>query len=82
MTLSQLLPQAKFVIVTTPQPTAQKVARRAAEMADKVKLEIAGVIENMSGFTTPCGERFRCSARAAARRWPTRSTCRCSARCR
>ena len=27
-------------------------------MADKVKLEIAGVIENMSGFTTPSGERF------------------------
>ena len=46
------------MIVTTPQPTAQKVARRSAEMADKVKLEIAGVIENMSGFTTPSGERF------------------------
>jgi ATP-binding protein involved in chromosome partitioning len=58
MTLAQLLPQAKFVIVTTPQAAAQKVARRSAEMADKVKLEIAGVIENMSGFTTPSGERF------------------------
>ena len=58
MTLAQLLPQAKFVIVTTPQPVAQKVARRSAEMADKVKLEIGGVIENMSGFTTPGGERF------------------------
>jgi ATP-binding protein involved in chromosome partitioning len=58
MTLSQLLPQAKFVIVTTPQATAQKVARRSAEMAHKVRLEIAGVIENMSGFTTPSGERF------------------------
>ena len=58
MTLAQLLPQAKFLIVTTPQPAAQKVARRSAEMADKVKLEIAGVIENMSGFTTPAGERF------------------------
>jgi len=58
MTLAQLLPQAKFVIVTTPQPAAQKVARRAAQMADKVSLEIAGVLENMSGFTTPGGERF------------------------
>jgi ATP-binding protein involved in chromosome partitioning len=58
MTLSQLLPQARFVIVTTPQPAAQKVARRAAEMAGKFKLEIAGVIENMAGFTTPAGERF------------------------
>jgi ATP-binding protein involved in chromosome partitioning len=46
------------MIVTTPQATAQKVARRSAEMADKVKLEIGGVIENMSGFTTPGGERF------------------------
>jgi len=58
MTLSQLLPAAQFLIVTTPQPTAQKVARRAAEMASKVDLEIAGVVENMSGFTTPGGERF------------------------
>src|SRR5205085_815533 len=58
MTLAQLLPQARFLIVTTPQQTAQKVARRAAQMADKVSLEIAGVIENMSGFMTPSGERF------------------------
>ncbi|MHB8532675.1 MAG: Mrp/NBP35 family ATP-binding protein [Solirubrobacteraceae bacterium] len=58
MTLAQLLPQARFLIVTTPQQTAQKVARRAAQMADKVALEIAGVVENMSGFTTPSGERF------------------------
>jgi ATP-binding protein involved in chromosome partitioning len=58
MTLAQLLPQAKFLIVTTPQPVAQKVARRAAEMAHKVDLEIGGVIENMAGFMTPSGERF------------------------
>jgi ATP-binding protein involved in chromosome partitioning len=59
MTLAQLLPQAKFLIVTTPQPVAQKVAARSAEMATKLKLEIAGVIENMSGFVTPGGERFQ-----------------------
>ena len=58
MTLAQLLPQARFLIVTTPQPTAQRVARRAAQMAHKVDLEIGGVIENMSSFTTPAGERF------------------------
>jgi ATP-binding protein involved in chromosome partitioning len=58
MTLAQLLPQAKFLIVTTPQPVAQKVARRSAEMASKLKLEIAGVVENMSGFVTPSGERY------------------------
>ena len=58
MTLAQLLPQAQFLIVTTPQATAQKVARRAAQMADKVNLEIGGIVENMSSFTTPSGERF------------------------
>ena len=58
MTLAQLLPQAQFVIVTTPQPTAQKVARRSAEMAGKVGLEVGGVIENMAGFVTPDGERY------------------------
>jgi ATP-binding protein involved in chromosome partitioning len=59
MTLAQLLPEAKFLIVTTPQPVAQKVARRSAEMATKLKLEIAGVIENMSGFVAPTGERYQ-----------------------
>jgi ATP-binding protein involved in chromosome partitioning len=59
MTLAQLLPQAKFLIVTTPQPVAQKVAARSAEMAAKLKLEICGVIENMSGFVTPDGERYQ-----------------------
>ncbi|HET9102508.1 MAG TPA: Mrp/NBP35 family ATP-binding protein [Solirubrobacteraceae bacterium] len=58
MTLSQLLPDAKFLIVTTPQAVAQKVAKRSADMADKLNLEIAGVIENMAGFTTPSGESF------------------------
>src|SRR5215217_1420106 len=58
MTISQLLPQARFLIVTTPQDAAQKVARRSAQMADKVNLEIAGIIENMSGFTSPDGQRF------------------------
>jgi ATP-binding protein involved in chromosome partitioning len=59
MTLAQLLPQARFLLVTTPQPTAQKVARRAAEMAHKVDLDIAGVVENMAAFVTPAGERYQ-----------------------
>ena len=59
MTLAQLLPQAKFLIVTTPQPVAQRVAARSAEMAVKLNLEICGVVENMSGFVTPTGERYQ-----------------------
>jgi ATP-binding protein involved in chromosome partitioning len=58
MTLAQLLPQSLFLIVTTPQPVAQKVARRSAEMAEKLNLEVVGVIENMAGFATPDGQRF------------------------
>jgi ATP-binding protein involved in chromosome partitioning len=58
MTLSQLLPQARFLIVTTPQPAAQKVAKRAAEAAANYDLEVVGIVENMSGFTAPNGERF------------------------
>ena len=58
MTLAQLLPQARFLIVTTPQPVAQRVARRSAEMAHRVRLEIAGIVENMAGFVTPDGERY------------------------
>jgi len=58
MTLAQLLPQAKLTVVTTPQPAAQSVARRSVEMANKVDLDVMGVIENMSGFTTPTGETF------------------------
>ena len=57
MTLAQLLPQAKVLLVTTPQPAAQKVAHRAAEMAAKFDLELIGVVENMSGFTAPDGSR-------------------------
>jgi ATP-binding protein involved in chromosome partitioning len=58
MTLAQLLPQSRFVLVTTPQPAAQKVARRAAQLALKFDLEIAGVVENMAAFVTPGGERY------------------------
>jgi ATP-binding protein involved in chromosome partitioning len=58
MTLAQLLPQARFLIVTTPQPAAQRVAKRAADTARRFDLEVMGVIENMSGLTTPSGERL------------------------
>jgi len=53
LSLAQLLPTASFVIVTTPQVAAQRVARRAAAMAARVNLPVAGVIENMSWFEAP-----------------------------
>ncbi|MBA2507042.1 MAG: Mrp/NBP35 family ATP-binding protein [Thermoleophilaceae bacterium] len=57
MTLAQLLPQSQFLMVTTPQPAAQKVAKRAADTAKRYDLSICGVIENMSPFTAPDGQR-------------------------
>lgn len=58
MTLAQLMPDSEFVLVTTPQPVAQRVARRSADMAEKVGLGVVGVIENMAGFVTPEGDRY------------------------
>ena len=58
LTLAQLLPTAEVVVVTTPQPAAQRVAQRAAYMARQVKLHVAGVIENMSWFTGDDGTRY------------------------
>ena len=45
-------------MVTTPQPAAQRVAQRAAAMAEKVNLQVRGVIENMSHFTGDDGQRY------------------------
>jgi ATP-binding protein involved in chromosome partitioning len=50
LSMAQFLPRAEVVVVTTPQPAAQKVAQRAAYMARKVNLQVMGVIENMSWF--------------------------------
>ena len=59
LSLAQLLPTASFVIVTTPQLAAQRVARRAAAMAARVNLPVVGVIENMSFFVAPdTGARY------------------------
>lgn len=58
ISLSQFLPRAEVYVVTTPQPAAQRVAQRAAFMAEKVNLEVKGIIENMSFFTGDDGKRY------------------------
>jgi ATP-binding protein involved in chromosome partitioning len=59
LSMAQFLPRAEVVIVTTPQPAAQKVAQRAAYMARKVNLQVMSVIENMSWFRCDHGESYR-----------------------
>lgn len=58
LSISQFLPRAEVFVVTTPQPAAQKVAQRAAFMAEKVNLSVRGVIENMSWFTGDDGKHY------------------------
>ena len=55
MGLARMLPRTDVVIVTTPAKAAQQVAARAADMARKGFLRVAGVIENMGPSTLPDG---------------------------
>jgi len=58
ISLAGFLPTAEMYVVTTPQPVAQRVAQRAAFMAEKVHLKVHGVIENMSWFTGDDGTTY------------------------
>jgi len=58
ISMAQFLPRAQVILATTPQPTAQRVARRTALMASEVDQEVIGVIENMSWFTADDGKRY------------------------
>jgi ATP-binding protein involved in chromosome partitioning len=59
ISIAQFLPGASFVLVTTPQAVAEKVAQRAGFMAEKTGLQVAGVIENMSYFRGDDGKEYR-----------------------
>ena len=58
MGLARMLPRTDLLIVTTPAVSAQKVAIRAADMARRSFLRVAGVIENMSFFRCDHGEPY------------------------
>ncbi|HUY22645.1 MAG TPA: P-loop NTPase [Acidimicrobiales bacterium] len=58
MGLARMLPRTEVLVVTTPPLAAQKVASRAADMARKGHLRVAGVIENMSSFTCDHGTTY------------------------
>ncbi|MFZ9730123.1 MAG: Mrp/NBP35 family ATP-binding protein [Ilumatobacteraceae bacterium] len=58
MGLARMLPRTDLIIVTTPAVSAQKVAIRAADMARRSFLRVAGVIENMSHFTCEHGSAY------------------------
>ncbi len=58
LTLAEVMPRAEIVVVTTPQPAAQRVAQRSAFAARRLKLSVRGVVENMSWFTGDDGKHY------------------------
>ena len=58
MGLARMLPSTDLIVVTTPALAAQKVAQRAADMAQRSFLKVIGVIENMSAFTCDHGDTY------------------------
>jgi ATP-binding protein involved in chromosome partitioning len=59
LSVAQLIPQALAVIVTTPQEVSLLDSRKAVFFAKKLKMELLGIIENMSGFVCPhCGKKI------------------------
>jgi ATP-binding protein involved in chromosome partitioning len=57
LSLCQTVPLDGGVIVTTPQEASLGVVRKGIGMFEKVQVPILGIIENMSYFTAPGGER-------------------------
>jgi ATP-binding protein involved in chromosome partitioning len=58
ISLGQLLPRAEVIVVTTPQPAAQQVAVRAAQMARTTNMRLVGAVENMSYLVGSGDELF------------------------
>lgn len=50
LSFGQLVPDAEFLLVTTPQPAAAEVAVRAGLLAKRLGQRLLGVVENMSGL--------------------------------
>ncbi len=69
LTMSQRVPLAGAVIVSTPQDVALIDARRGVRMFEKVNVPVLGLIENMSFFCCPkCGHRAELFGHGGAKR--------------
>ena len=69
LTMSQRVPLAGAVIVSTPQDVALLDARRGVRMFEKVNVPVLGLIENMSFFCCPnCNHRSDIFSHGGAKR--------------
>lgn len=57
ISLLELIPDARVIVVTTPQPAARKVAERTGRMAADLGITVAGAVENMASLACECGRR-------------------------
>lgn len=58
LTVYQSLPIDGIVIVTTPQDLVSMIVEKAVKMAERMNIEILGIVENMSYFVCPnCDEK-------------------------
>jgi ATP-binding protein involved in chromosome partitioning len=74
LSIAQLIPDVRAIVVTTPQQVAIEDVRRSLQFLDKVSRDIVGVIENMSGLICPhCREEIdlfkQGGGEALAREW-------------
>ncbi len=59
LSVAQLIPATGALVVTTPQDVALLDTRKAVNFARMLKLQVLGVVENMSGLTCPhCGKHI------------------------
>lgn len=68
MGLARMMPRTELLVVTTPNSAAEKVAGRVADMARRGHIRVAGVVENMSGFTCAHGETYELFGSGGGRR--------------
>ena len=72
LSLCQMVPLDGGVVVTTPQEASLGVVRKGIAMFTKVNVPILGLVENMSYFTTPTGERVEIFGHGGGRAEATR----------
>jgi len=59
LSVTQTIPDAKAILVTTPQEVSLADVRKSISFCEVVKMEIIGIVENMSGMACPhCGQEI------------------------
>src|SRR3712207_3211238 len=67
LTIMQSIPVQGMVVVSTPQDMVSMIVKKVVIMAEKLNVEVLGVVENMSYVKCEdCGEKIRVFSRKSA----------------